>query len=67
MNYEKLKALTQRKSHTPPRRAGAGYEEAPENPTQEDLERFDAVLRGERRPVKRGASVRVTKPRRVAA
>jgi hypothetical protein len=65
MNYEKLKALTCRKANTPPRRTGAGYEEPPETPTRQEMEKFDALIRNERCPVKK--VVKVTKPRHVAA
>jgi len=65
MTYEELKELTQSQANTPPRKAGTGYEEPPEMPTEEERREFNQFLRANRMP--RRSVNKVVKQRRVAA
>lgn len=51
MNYEELKELTQQDPDHPGK-SRAGYEEPPEMPTEEELQKFDEVLRQHRESLK---------------
>jgi len=58
MTYQEMVAFTEEMARTFPRKATSGYEEPPETPTSEDLEKFDAILKESRQSSRKEVNAR---------